>query len=89
MRTNAKPVIRRKEEPITQTAVVIGENIQRILKRQNISQSELARMIKAQPGEINGIINGKRNLSVNRLDKIRAALGVDCYEFMMPTIKPE
>lgn len=89
MRTNAKPVIQKQERTITQCGEVIGKNLQRILDRQGVSQSELARMLGTQATVICEICNGKRNVSINRLDKIRALLGVDCYEFLMPTIKPE
>ena len=89
MRTNAKPVIQKQERTITQCGEVIGKNLQRILDRQGVSQSELARMLGTQATVICEICNGKRNVSINRLDKIRALLGVDCYEFPMPTIKPE
>lgn len=84
MRTNAKPVIREREKIVTQTSVVIGENLQRLLERQGMSQSELARKMGTQPGVINGIIKGKRNLSVDRLDEICAILGVNPIEFLMP-----
>lgn len=82
-------IAEKKERKVTQCGKVIGENLQRILDREGVSQSELARKMNTQPGVINEICNGKRNVSVDRLDKIRAILGVDCYEFLMPTVKPE
>jgi plasmid maintenance system antidote protein VapI len=88
MRTQAEPTPDKQERKVTQCGEVIGWNIQRILKNQGMSQSELARKMGTQPSVINEICNGKRNLSVNRLDKIRAILGVNCYEFLMPPVKP-
>ncbi|MDP2734958.1 MAG: helix-turn-helix transcriptional regulator [bacterium] len=79
----------KKERKVTQCGLVIGGNLQRILDREGVSQSDLVRKLNTQPGVINEICNEKRNVSINRLDKIRAILGVDCYEFLMPPVKPE
>lgn len=81
--------VERKSRTVTKCGEIIGANIQRILLREGMSQSELARKMGTQPSVINEICNGKRNLSVNRLDRIRAILGVNCYEFMMTPVKPE
>ena len=89
MRTRTNPEIEKQERRVTQCGEIIGKNIQRILEIKGISQSELARKMGTQPSVINEICNGKRNLSVNRLDKIRIILGVNCYEFLMPPVKPE
>jgi plasmid maintenance system antidote protein VapI len=88
MRTQAELAPDKWERKVTQCGEVIGKNIQRILEQQGMSQSELARKMGTQPSVINEICNGKRNLSVNRLDKIRIILGVNCYEFLMPPVKP-
>jgi len=89
MRTYPEPTPEKRPKRVTQCGEIIGLNIQRLLERQGVSQSELARKMGTQPGVINEICKGKRNLSVNRLDKIRAILGVNCYEFLMPPAKPE
>jgi len=89
MRTYPEPTPEKQPKRVTQCGEIIGLNIQRLLERQGMSQSELARKMGTQPGVINEICKGKRNLSINRLDKIRAILGVNCYEFLMPPAKPE
>jgi len=79
----------KKPRKVTQCGELIGKNIQRLLDREGVSQSELARKLKTQPGVINEICSGKRNVSVERLDRIRSILGVNCYEFLMPSVDPE
>lgn len=89
MRTNTKPALEKQEKKISQYSEIVGKNLQRLLDREGVSQSELARKMNTQPGVICEICSGKRLAYGKKLDEIRVILGVEYYEFFMPTIKPE
>ncbi len=54
-----------------------GEFLDQILSERGISQSQLARHIKVEPGVINLICRGKRGISAVMAKKLARALGTD------------
>ena len=54
-----------------------GEFLQDILTDRGITQSQLAKHIKVEPGVINLICRGKRGISAVMAKKIARALGTD------------
>jgi addiction module HigA family antidote len=54
-----------------------GEILQDILEDRGISQSQLAKHIKVEPGVINLICRGKRGISAVMAKKLARALGTD------------
>ena len=57
------------------------KNLKRILKRYNLNQRQLAKMINTEPGYLNKMINKKRNVSEDIVERICKALQVRPYEF--------
>ena len=58
----------------------VGQNIKELLKEGKLSQSALARMLSSDRGNINELIAGKANPSLNLLIKIADGLGVPLTE---------
>ena len=58
----------------------IGQNIKELLNKGELSQSALARMLSSDRGNINELIAGKANPSLNLLIKIADGLGVPLTE---------
>ncbi len=54
-----------------------GEILQDILEDRGITQSQLAKHIKVEPGVINLICRGKRGISAVMAKKLARALGTD------------
>ena len=54
-----------------------GEFLQEILEERGITQSQLAKHIKVEPGVINLICRGKRGISAVMAKKLARALGTD------------
>ena len=54
-----------------------GEFLQDILDDRGISQSQLAKHIKVEPGVVNLICKGKRGISAVMAKKLARALGTD------------
>ena len=54
-----------------------GEFLQDILEDRGISQSQLAKHIRVEPGVINLICRGKRGISAVMAKKLARALGTD------------
>jgi antitoxin HigA-1 len=54
-----------------------GQFLQDILSDRQISQAQLARHIKVEPGVINLICKGKRGISAVMAKKLARALGTD------------
>ena len=52
----------------------------RSLRSQKISQKELAERMNVTPQQVNKIVKGKENLSLETLNKLKRALGVDIFK---------
>lgn len=61
----------------TPLSIIIGANVKHYREAKGISQGELARMAMLKGGQpyISGIESGSRNLSIQSLERIAAALG--------------
>lgn len=67
-------------EPCTYIRWRVGQNIKALLAREGISQSALARMISKDRTNINELIAGKANPSLDLLVKIADGLDVPLAE---------
>jgi ribosome-binding protein aMBF1 (putative translation factor) len=56
-----------------------------VLKEKGITQKELAEMMSVSPQQINKIVKGQENLTLETLDKLERALGISLFE--LPGIK--
>ena len=54
----------------------IGDNIKKIRKERKISQIELAKKMKISQSYLSDIENGRKNLSINTIERIAEKLGV-------------
>ena len=61
----------------------IGKRIKTILNQKGIPQKLLASKIEMSPSKLNLILNGKRRLTVDELEKICYTLGVDYDDILM------
>ena len=52
----------------------------RSLRNQKVSQKELAERMNVTPQQVNKIVKGKENLSLETLNKLKRALGVDIFK---------
>ena len=68
------------DEPCAYIRWRVGQNIKELLKEGKLSQSALARMLSSDRGNINELIAGKANPSLNLLIKIADGLGVPLTE---------
>ena len=59
----------------------IGIRINELRKKAGLSQEKLAHLSEIDRTYITGVENGKRNISINNIDKISQALGVSLSDF--------
>lgn len=64
--------------PITRK---IGERIKELRSRQGISQESLAHLADLDRTYMNSVENGKRNISIENIEKIAKALKVSVKDF--------
>lgn len=57
------------------------ENLQRIIKKYNLTQRRLAEIIEQDPRYLNRIFRGHRNLADDMVERICKALNIKRYEF--------
>ncbi len=69
--------------------VRVGKRIKEIRNRKNISQETLANICNIDRTYINGVENGKRNISVINLEKIIMGLGENIQTFFNSTLFEE
>ncbi len=58
----------------------VGLNLQRLRREKGLSQEELSHRADIHQTYLSGVENGKRNASVNVLERIAKGLGVDIEE---------
>lgn len=73
-----------KERHVSKGSVIVGVNIQRLLDRSGMSQMDLSRKMGMSQSSINSIIRGKRNLSLDMVERFQAALGAETFELHLP-----
>ena len=54
----------------------LGENIKKIRTKKEMSQGDICRALKMDRGYMSAIENGKKNITLNQLDRLAKALGV-------------
>jgi transcriptional regulator with XRE-family HTH domain len=63
-------------------AIKLGENIKRVRKQRNLTQSELASMVLSDRQYLYKIESGKVGISVSKLYVIAAALEIDVQDLL-------
>lgn len=66
---------------------IIGINIRAFRQQRRITQEELAKKAKCHKAYIGFVERGERNISVETLQTIANALGVDPFVLLMPQVK--
>lgn len=61
---------------------IIGKKIKRLREKKNMTQQELADLIKADRQYVWKLENGKKNITLDYLDNIAKALQVQQSEFL-------
>lgn len=56
---------------------IIADNVRAIRAARSLKQEELAHIADLHPTYLSGIENGRKNLTVDLLERLAAALGVD------------
>ncbi|WP_101807454.1 helix-turn-helix domain-containing protein [Paenibacillus pasadenensis] len=59
---------------------LVGARIKQLRMQKGLSQAKLAELAELQDSYIGGVERGKRNISLNSLQKIMSALGADPVE---------
>jgi len=59
----------------------IGDRIKELRSRQGISQESLAHLADLDRTYVNSVENGKRNISIENIEKIAKALKISIKEF--------
>ena len=54
----------------------LGENIKKIRMRKRMSQGDICRALDMDRGYMSAIENGKKNITIQQLEKLAQALGV-------------
>jgi transcriptional regulator with XRE-family HTH domain len=54
----------------------LGKNLKKIRTEKGISQGDISRKLNMDRGYISGIENGRRNPTIETLEKIASAIGV-------------
>lgn len=69
-------------EAVTANAALLGERVRNLRSEQNLTIAELAERAGLSSGLISQIERGRSNPSVRTLQRLRAALGVNMWEFL-------
>ncbi|MCY6379376.1 helix-turn-helix domain-containing protein [Hoeflea prorocentri] len=70
--------------PVDGDTRIIGERLRALRNEQNLTINELASKAKVSAGIVSQIERGGSNPSVKTLQRLRAALGVNLWEFLQP-----
>jgi len=54
----------------------LGENIKKIRTKKGMSQGDICRALKMDRGYMSAIENGKKNITLNQIERLAKALGV-------------
>ncbi|MBP3722259.1 MAG: helix-turn-helix transcriptional regulator [Selenomonadaceae bacterium] len=64
-------------------AHIFGKNVRKHRKNLEISQEKFAELCDLHRTYISDIERGERNVSINNIQKIAAALNIDAYKLLM------
>jgi transcriptional regulator with XRE-family HTH domain len=67
---------------------IIGQRIKFFREKNNLTQQELADLINSEKQYISKLEHGKKNMTLNNLDKIIAALKCKHEDFFNTSINP-
>ena len=56
--------------------IIVGANIRRLRELRGLPQDELAHRAEVHPTYLSGVETGKRNITMNVLERLAQALGV-------------
>ena len=56
--------------------IIVGANIRRLRELRGLPQDELAHRAEVHPTYLSGVETGKRNITMNVLERLARALGV-------------
>lgn len=67
---------------MTNISIKFGQRVKKIRLSKNMSQGDLAKILKVHPTYISGIERGKRNLSLKNIERLGRALKVPMNELL-------
>ena len=60
----------------------LGDNIKRIRTRKGMSQGDICRALDMDRGYMSAIENGKKNITIQQLERLAQALGVSADKLL-------
>jgi transcriptional regulator with XRE-family HTH domain len=60
----------------------LGENIKKIRVRKGVSQGDICRALEMDRGYMSAIENGKKNITIQQLERLAQALGVNADKLL-------
>lgn len=60
----------------------LGENIKKIRTRKGMSQGDICRVLDMDRGYMSAIENGKKNVTIQQLERLAHALGVSADKLL-------
>ena len=63
----------------------LGKNIKKIRTRKGMSQGDICRALEMDRGYMSAIENGKKNITIQQLERLAQALGVSPSELLKNT----
>ena len=60
----------------------LGQNIKKIRTRKGMSQGDICRSLDMDRGYMSAIENGKKNITIQQLERLARALGVSSDELL-------
>jgi len=67
---------------MTNISIKFGQRVKKIRLSKNMSQGDLAKILKVHPTYISSIERGKRNLSLKNIERLARALKVPMNELL-------
>ncbi|WP_269514035.1 helix-turn-helix domain-containing protein [Brevundimonas subvibrioides] len=68
--------------------IIVGANIRKAREARGLPQDELAHMAQVHTTYLSGVENGHRNITMNVLERIAAALQISAAELVTPPNGP-
>jgi len=68
--------------------IIVGANIRKAREARGLPQDELAHRAEVHVTYLSGVETGKRNITMNVLERIAGALGVDATELVRRSPDP-
>lgn len=67
---------------MSQISKKLGQNIKRIREGRGMSQGDISRKLDMDRGYISSVENGRKNPTIETLDKIAGALGISVHDLI-------